>query len=112
MIKLAKTLEVLEPSKLIVHGQTVKKISEHELVSVVITLTPHRIYNHEKRLARTPNGEVATALQHIPKAEMMIGVLEEKSEEVILLKVKEALTQSRAEEDMCPVKHAGTLLKR
>ena len=62
MIKLAKTLEVLDLSKWIVHGKTVKKISEQELNLVVITLAANRIYNHKKRPTGTTNREIATVL--------------------------------------------------
>ena len=88
------------------HGQIVKKISEHKLVSKVITLIANRIYNHEKRLAGT-----TTALQYIPKAEMLIGAFEEKNVEVILSKVRESLTRSRTEEDMCPANTLGLYSK-
>ena len=107
MITLAKILEALAPKDWIVHGQTVKKISEHELVSVVITLTANHIHNHEKRPAWRTIREIATALQDISKAEMLIRAFEGKSGEVILSKVKESLTLSMAEDDMCP---ANTLV--
>ena len=70
MIKLTKTLEALPPKDWDVHGKTVRKISEHELVSVVITLTANRIHNNEKRPAGRTMREIATALQDISKAEI------------------------------------------
>ena len=111
MIKLAKTLEALPPKEWIVHGQTVKKISQNELVLVVITLTANRIHNHEKRPAGRTMREIATALQDISKAEMVTGAFEDESGEVILSKVKESLTRSRTEEDVCPANTPGLYSK-
>ena len=93
------------------HGQTAKKISEHELALVVITLTANRIYSHKKRLAGTTNKEIATALKYTPRGEILIGAFEEKSGEVISSKVKESLTRSSAEEDMCPANTPGLYSK-
>ena len=107
MITLSKTLEVLDPSECIVHGKTVKQISEQELNLVVITLAANCISYHKKRPAGTISREIATSLQYIPKADMLIGGFDEKSREVLLLMVKGTLTQSLADDDICPALTLG-----
>ena len=68
MITFAKAMMAVPPKKWVVKGDKVKDIPEHELVSVVITLTANYLHNHEKRPAGRTIREIATALQYISKA--------------------------------------------
>ena len=107
MIALAKKLEGLDPSEWVIQWDADKNISEQELNSVVITLVANCIYNHEKRPRGTTIREIAHSLQYTPKAEMLIGAYDKNDGEALLLIVKDTLTQSMLDDDMCPALTLG-----
>ena len=73
----------------------------------MIKLAANQIYNHKKRLAGMTIREIAHSLQYIPKAEMLIGAWIKEDGETLLSILKDTLTWSMADNDICPALTLG-----
>ena len=92
MVAIVKKWEDVDPRKWDQEEEDVKKLTEQELTSLVLSLSANRIYNHEGRLASRTRREIGHSLQYYPRAEMIIGAWSGKDGELILTMVEDTLT--------------------